>query len=316
MRRLAIARAATAQFDRLRRTRFGRPDGLAATFFLAELHRQEGRAAAAVELYRRPSSRRARKTPTTIRGCRWSEFEARLDAAAADLTAQGHFAEALELGQAMRPLASEVARAPPADRGSSGVGQATARAGRFAADAGRRDDTAEARQHLRQAGADGEQLAELEHRDAELCRGSGRRGRELPARAGLSPGRPRLAGFLRQNPPQRRARGAGRPRRSAAGPGRDRRGPDHAAGCRDEFPTHPATYRARLAGKPGLAGEGRLAASQGAACRQSVSPRADSAKQRMARFAVCPGPAALSPGRRGRDQEPHGRRRPDRMPRR
>ena len=50
---LGDRQAATAQLDRLRRSRFGRPEGLAATLWMGDLAREEGRADEALDHYRR-----------------------------------------------------------------------------------------------------------------------------------------------------------------------------------------------------------------------------------------------------------------------
>ncbi len=252
-------RAAAAQFDRLRRTRFGRPDGLAAAFFLAEIHRQEGRPAAAVEMYKRALQQAGSKDAYENSWLSLETLESRLSAAATDLTAQGHFAEAVELTKAMMPSVSEVlalrrriaAQEAWADQLLT---QAEALPALLA-----ETTRAEARVHFREAGADGERLAELSVASrsyvADLAaaaenyqRGQGYRQAVRVWRA-----------FLRQNPRERRPEAMVGLGESLLALGEIDAALTTLQSCRDEFTTHPATYRARLLESRGWQEKGELA---------------------------------------------------------
>jgi tetratricopeptide (TPR) repeat protein len=252
-------RAAGGQLDRLRRTRFGRPDGMAATFFLAELHRQEGRFAAALEMYQRALQQAGPKDAYENPWLSQGDLETRLGAAAADLTAKGSFAEAVQLCHAMQPLTSEVLalrqRIAAHQAWANQLLTQAASQPTLAAETTR----AEARQHFRQAGADGERLAELSiatrNYIADLAasaenyqRGQGYRQAARVWRA-----------FLRQNPPQRRPEATVGLGESLLALGDVDAALATLESCRQEYPTHPATYRARLLESQGWLEKGDLA---------------------------------------------------------
>jgi tetratricopeptide (TPR) repeat protein len=239
-------RAAAAQFDRLRRGRFGRPDGLAAAFFLAEIHRQEGRPAAAVEMYKQALMQAGPRDAYDNSWLPLATLESRLTAAAADLTAGGHYAESIELTKAMLPLVSEglALRQRIAAREAWG-GQLLAQS-RTQPALLAETTRAEARQHFREAGAGGERLAELSIASRNYVADLAAAAENYQRGQGYRQAARVWRVFLRQNPRERRPEAMVGLGESLLALGAIDAALTALQNCRDEFPTHPATYRARL----------------------------------------------------------------------
>jgi tetratricopeptide (TPR) repeat protein len=251
-------RAAAAQFDRLRRTRFGRPDGLAAAFFLAELHRQEGRPAAAVEMYKRALQQSGPRDAYENSWLPLETLESRLSAAAANLTAQGHFAEAVELTNAMLPLVSEVLalrqRIAAQEAWAGQLLTLAATQPTLLAETTR----AQAREHFRKAGADGERLAELSVATRSYVADLATAAEDYQRGQGYRQSARVWRKFLRQNPRERRPEATVGLGEALLALGEIDAALTALQNCRDEFPTHPATYRARLLESRGWQEKGDL----------------------------------------------------------
>jgi tetratricopeptide (TPR) repeat protein len=259
---LGDRRAAVAQFDRLRRVRYGRPDGLAAAMFLAELHRQEGRAGAALELYRRAILQAGPKDAYHNPWLPLAEFESRLVAAAGDLVAKNHFAEALALAESMGDITSESIslRQRIAARGAWArqlLAQAAAQP-TLEADVTR----AEARRHLRQAGADGERLAALGIASRQYVEDLVAAAENYQQGQGYRQAARVWREFLRQNPREQRPEAMVRLGEALLALGEVEAALTTLQACCEEFTTHPVTYRARVLASQGWLEKGDLARSK------------------------------------------------------
>ncbi|MEX2173556.1 MAG: tetratricopeptide repeat protein [Pirellulaceae bacterium] len=256
---LADRRAAIAQFDRLRRARFGQPEGLAATLFQADLVRQEGRTVEAVAQYKQALQQAGPRESWLNPWLSLEELETRLRLAGDDLIAQGEHAAAVELAQAMPPLVSETLSlmqqiAAQHAWGEKLLAQAASEPAVPAA-----VTRAEARQHFRQAGADGQRLAALRIATRHYIDDLATAAENYQLGQGYRQAAHVYREFLRQNPQERRPEalvGLGQAQLTL---GDTDEGLATLARCRDEFPTHPATYRARLLESLGWREKGDMA---------------------------------------------------------
>lgn len=255
---LGDRRAAVAQFDRLRRVRYGRPDGLAAALFLAELHRQDGRAGAALELYKRAIQQAGPKDAYHNPWLSLADFESRLVAGASDLVAKNHYAEALALADAMAGITSQsVSLRQRVAARSAWAEQLLAQAATqptLEADITR----AEARRHLRQAGADGERLAELGIASRQYVEDLVAAAEHYQAGQGYRQAARVWREFLRQNPRERRPEAMVRLGEALLTLGEIDAALNTLQACSDEFSTHPVTYRARVLASQGWLEKGDL----------------------------------------------------------
>ena len=257
--RLDDNRAAVAQFDRVRRAYFGRPESLAATMFQADLQRQANRPDEAMTLYRRVIQEAG---PREVYRNPWlslTELENALQASVEDFLNKKDYARALDLAKAIPPLVprarsleleARIQLAWADDLDSQAVLEVKLPSTVL---------LAEARAHRREAGAALEGLAKLRfvtryytddlaHSAQSYLDGHGyeqavRVYREL------------LQQSVRAREPEALC-GLGEALLSL--------GQTDAAlaalhQCRDTFPKHPATYRARLLIAAALEEQGKLA---------------------------------------------------------
>jgi tetratricopeptide (TPR) repeat protein len=250
--------SAIAQFDRLRKSRFGRPEGMAATLAQADLAREDGQADAALEYYQRTLQQAGPRETYENPWLPLAELESRLAAAGSDLTAKGHHAAAVELARAMLPLVAETvvlqqqiaAQAAWARKlQQQAVGQPVAQAELLAA---------QSRQHFRQAGADGERLAVLRLPTRHYVDDLAAAAEHYQLGQGYLQAARVYREFLRQNPPTRVPEALVGLGESLLALGQTDDALATLARCRDEFPTHPATYRARLLESQGWQEKGDL----------------------------------------------------------
>jgi tetratricopeptide (TPR) repeat protein len=243
---LGDRQASTTQFERLRRSRFGRPEGIAAALCLGDLAREAGHADEALDHYRRTLQQAGPREAYDNPFLPLAELELRLAAAGSDLTAKGHHAAAVQLARAMPPLVSEIV----ALQQQIAAEQAWARKLQdqaasqpvAAADVSR----AEARQHFRQAGADGERLAALRLATRHYVDDLAAAAEHYQLGQGYRQATRVYREFLRQNPPQRVPEALVGLGQSLLALGQIDDALATLARCRDDFPTHPATYRARI----------------------------------------------------------------------
>jgi tetratricopeptide (TPR) repeat protein len=249
---LGDRRAAIGQYDRLRRARFNRPDGMAATFFLADLACQEGRAAEAVEHFRRAIQQAGPRDTYQNPWLSLQELESRLENAAQELVAKDHFSEAVELAQAMPPLvALPVALRQQIAAHSAWGRQLLAQAA--AQPAAKADITrAQARSHFRQAGAQGQRLAALSVATRSYVGDLATAAEHYQLGQGYRQAVEVWRAFLRQNPPNRRPEAMVGLGEALLALGETDAALAMLRTCREDFPTHPATYRARLLESYGL----------------------------------------------------------------
>lgn len=238
--------AAAGEFDRLRRFYFGYPEALAATIFHGDLVRPDS-PREAVALYKRALSQVA-GTDEAYHNA-WlpaEQFRQRLSLAVDDLSARGYFAEALELAEALIPPFSHVVaveRKASIHRDWAQHLQAQARGEKRVAAA---KTLAEARQHWREAGRMGYDLATLRKTTRwyldDLARAADdyRRGQGYAAAAHL------YRELLRQEPQGREAEALVGLGESLLALGKVQEALVPLERCREAFPKHPATYQARL----------------------------------------------------------------------
>ena len=168
---------------------------------------------------------------------------------------------------------------------------------------------AEARQHLREAGAAAQRLAELRVATRYYPDDLATAGRLFSQGQGYRQAAQAYRALLKQDPQQGQPEALVGLGEALLALGEIDAARAALSRCRENFSKHPATYRARLLESTALAGARATRPGQGTAARQSVPKRPHPAKQRLARFAVCPGPLALPRGQRPRNQKPPGRRR-------
>jgi TolA-binding protein len=260
--RLGDKRAAAEQFERVRRTHFGRPESLAATMFLAELKRQAGQIAVAASLYERIVREAGPRDGYLNAWLSLTELETGLQGALEDFLARQDFPRALALGKSLPPVFGEVKALERQARVLLAWAdylqrQAETRPGK-AAKALRN----ESRQHRREAGLALEQLARLrfatEFYPDDLTASAQSfldgRGYEQAARVY----RQLLRQDIRAREPDALAGlglallSLGKTDAALATLGR----------CRELYPKHPATYRGRLLIAVALAEKGRLAEAE------------------------------------------------------
>src|SRR5205823_509593 len=151
---------ARQQFDRTRRGFFGQPEALAATVFQADLMRRANPDEAVV-LYKRALSQAG---PADVYDNAWlpaEQLQTRLEGAIDDLADRGEFAKAVELAEGLVPL---FARPISIERQANIERAWGTQLGLRAAKEKPQEAAvteAEARQHWRQAGVLGRQLADL-----------------------------------------------------------------------------------------------------------------------------------------------------------
>ncbi len=238
--------AAKSVYDKLRRSRYGRPEGLAATLQMADLVRNEGEAAAALELYQRTLMQAGPREAYQKSWVPLAELESRLAAATADFVAKGNHSAAVELAHRMPPLVAETVALEQEIAAHKGwaeklLAQATAQPATQA-----EVTRAEAREHYRQAGASGERLAALRLATRFYVDDLVAAGEHYRLGQGYTQAARVYREFLRQNPPQRVPEALVGLGESLLALGDLDPAIASLTRCRDDFPAHPATYRARV----------------------------------------------------------------------
>jgi TolA-binding protein len=249
---------AIAQFDRTRRAFFGRPEALAATVLQADLMRQEDNAAEAVALYLRTIQQAGPRDAFHNEWLSLDELQLRVQAAGDDLVAREEFSLALDLARGVTPLLPEVFSI------QQQIAVHEAWAQKLAADAAGHTPLeietaqAEARHHYRDAGAAAERLAELRIASRGYLDDLLNAARLFLLGQGYRQAARVYRAFLRQDPEQ------GQPE-ALVGLGEslltlnDNDGARSAlARCRETYPKHPATYRARILESAALEEQGQL----------------------------------------------------------
>jgi TolA-binding protein len=238
--------AARVSYERLSKLRFGRPDGLAATLLLGELELREGKFAPAVTALE--SVLRQAPAPLTYDN-RWlplDELSERMERACTDLIAKQQLASAVELAGKLVPLVSETtALALQIAAEEAWARQLLSQAGEEPFDTAE-VTRAEARRHVRQAATLGERLASLRvatrHYTTDLAAAAENYREGQGYRQAI-----RLYDeFLRQNPAQGRPEALLGRGQAELTLGQIDKALATLRQCQDDFPTHPASYRARL----------------------------------------------------------------------
>jgi tetratricopeptide (TPR) repeat protein len=238
--------AAMSQYDRLRRSRFGRPEGLAATLQLADLVRRDARADAALELYQRTLQQAGPRAAYQNPWLPLAELESRLAAAAADFVATGNHAAAVELARDMPPLVAESVALEQQIAAHTGWAKQLLVQADSQPAAQAELLRAEARQHYRQAGSDGERLAAMRLATRFYVDDLVSAAEHFRFGQGYVQAARVYREFLRQNPPQRVPEALVGLGESLLALGELDSAIAVLARCRDDFPAHPATYRARV----------------------------------------------------------------------
>jgi TolA-binding protein len=256
----AIARES---YERLSKLRFGRPDGLAATLQLAELDLREGRAAAAVTAF--DSVLRQAPPPTSYEN-RWlplDELRLRLERACAELIARQQFAGAVELAAKLVPLV------PEASALAQQIAAEEAWARRLISQMEQEPyDVAEvtrveARRHYRQAAALGERLATLRVATRHYTTDLAAAAENYRLGQGYRQAIRLYDDFLRQNPVQGQPEALLGRGQAELTLGQVDKALATLKQCQEEFPTHPASYRARLLESNAWKERGDLAKAEG-----------------------------------------------------
>jgi tetratricopeptide (TPR) repeat protein len=250
-------KAAAAQYDRVRRSHFGQPEGLAATVFQAGLL-VTSNPAEAVELFRRALEQAG---PPDAYANSWlprSEWSARFDRAIEMLIAGDRLADALTLAQAMPPFL-------PAATSLLAEGRIQrAWAERLALQSlGEKPEQtavtqAESRQHWREAGAAGRKLAEARVATRYYLSDLAQAASDYLRGQGYEQAASTYRDLLKQDPRQGQPEALvglgetllalGQPVESLAA----------LTGCIEAYPLHPATYRARWLASLALQEQGKL----------------------------------------------------------
>jgi tetratricopeptide (TPR) repeat protein len=256
---LGDRQAALAHFDRLRRSRYGRPEGMAATLWMAELALREGRADEALEHYKRTLLQAGPREAYQNPWLSLADLEQRLVVAGRELIASGHHATAVDLAQAMPPVVPEIMALELRISAHHAWAEKLADQAAIQPAAQAEVSRAQARQHLRQAGADGQRLAQLRlatrHYVDDLAAAAEHYQRGQGFRQAVHVYRE----FLRQNPLERVPEALVGLGESLLALGETDKALTTLAQCRRDFATHPATYRARLLESQGWVEKGDLA---------------------------------------------------------
>jgi tetratricopeptide (TPR) repeat protein len=259
---LGDLRAATAQYDHVRRLYFGQPEAVAATIFHADLVRSDN-VAEAVALYKRALSQLGGFEASYDN--LWlpaEEFRARLSAAIDYFTQRGNFAEALELAESLvAPFSQQEAIQRQAKTHRTWAQQLEERATQEKMPQVEAT-LAEARAHRRQAGALWRKMAGLrvatEFYIDDLAQAADdfRRGHGFAQAVAV------YRELLAQEPRQGEPEGLVGLGESLLALGKIDEAFTVLTQCRDAYPRHPATYQARLLSSQALEEQGKLAEAQ------------------------------------------------------
>jgi tetratricopeptide (TPR) repeat protein len=254
------AEAAT-QLSKVRRAFAGRPEALLAMLYEAELLQQKGDPQQALALYKRlvQEAGSAETYHNPLLPLR--DLDVRLGGAISTFLASQQYEAAVDLASVVTPLLSDVRQAELLAKAQIAWGDHLAKSA--SADLALRGVTeAEARQHYRDAGAQLERLAELriatrKYLDdlaasaANYLRGQG-------YRQAIRVYRKLLEQQTSANRPEALT-GLGEALLAAGEPAEALVALDE---CREMYPNHPATYRARLLGAQALEEQGKIDEAQ------------------------------------------------------
>jgi tetratricopeptide (TPR) repeat protein len=252
---------ALSQFARVRRAFAGRPESLVAMLYEAELQQRKGDAAQSLALYQRLVQEAGVADAYHNPLLPLSELDTRLTAAFNAYVAANQFAEAVTLGTTFGPLLSDVRRAELAAKAHRAWGLHLLKTA--PAELAPRDVVeAEARDHFREAGLQLEELAELRIATRHYLEDLSASAQSYLDGHGFRQAIGMYRLLLAQDPSQNRPE-------ALTGLGEALLSAGDAVGalkvlteCRELFPDHPATYRARFLAAEALEEQGKIAEAQ------------------------------------------------------
>jgi len=254
--------AAEAQFDRIRRSFFGQPEALAATIFHGDLIRRD-RPQEAVALYKRGLTQVA-GTDEAYNNV-WlpaDQFRSRLQTAVDDLAERAQYALALDLAEALiPPFSHTVAVERQATIHRAWARQLEERAEREKPQQAEATK-AEARQHWRQAGALWRQLADLRMATRFYLEDLAAAADDLRRGQGYEQAEVVYRELLRQEPQQGEPEALVGLGETLMALGKIDDALTMLTRCRETYPKHPASYRARLLSSLALQDQGKLPEAQ------------------------------------------------------
>jgi TolA-binding protein len=254
--------AASTQYENIRRNFFGQPEAFAATIFQADLIRAD-KPRDAVALYKRVLAQLASADhPYNNIWLPPEDFGNRLSSAIDDLAARGLFAEALDLAESL------VAPMPPlftVER-QGNIHRAWAR---HLEDRANKEmlpqgpvTRAEARQHWRQAGALWHKLAALDTASRQYVDHLAKSAEDFRRGQGYEQAAVVFRDLLDQESQDVEPEGLVGLGESLLALGKTDEALAVLATCRDTYPRHPMSYRARLLAGMALIEKGQLATAQ------------------------------------------------------
>jgi tetratricopeptide (TPR) repeat protein len=255
-------RAAITQFDVIRRGYFGQPEALAATIFHGDLVRPDN-PREAVALYKRALSQLAGDDEAYNNTWLPAEkFCARMSAAIDDFASHGHFAEAIDLADA---LVSPFSRLVAIER-QANIHRAWARKLEDLAKAQRLPQApvtqAEARHHWRQAGALWRKLADLRMATPQYLDDLAKAADDLRRGNGFEQAVGVYRELLKQEPQQGEPEAVVGLGDCLLALGKTDEALTMLGRCRENYPRHPASYQARLLSSLALVEQGKLPEAQ------------------------------------------------------
>jgi TolA-binding protein len=255
-------RAASAQYENIRRNFFGQPEAFAANIFQADLIRAEN-PRDAVALYKRVLSQLASAdAPYNNAWLPPEELRNRLSAAIDDLAARGLFAESLDLAES---LVAPVSSLVTAER-QANIHRAWAR---HLEDRAKKEmlpqrpvTQAEARQHWRQAGTLWHQLAALDTASRQYVENLVKSAEDFRRGQGYEQAAVVYRELLEQGSQSNEPEALVGLGESLLALGQTEEALSVLATCRDTYPRHPVSYRARLLAALAMIEKGQLTAAQ------------------------------------------------------
>jgi TolA-binding protein len=256
------ARAAASQYENVRRNFFGQPEAFAAAIFLADLIRADN-PRDAVALYKRVLAQLA--SADVHYNNTWlpaEEFRTRLSSAIDDLATRGLFAEAVDLAESLvAPVSPQVTVERQANIHRAWARQLEDRAKKELLPH-RPVTQAEARQHWRQAGALWHKFAALDAASRQYLDHLTKSAEDFRRGQGYEQAAVVYRELLdqeSQNGEPEALVGLGE---SLLALGQIEEALTVLATCRDAYPRHPVSYRARLLAGVALIEKGQLTTAQ------------------------------------------------------
>jgi tetratricopeptide (TPR) repeat protein len=250
--------ATQTQLDHTRRAFFGFPEGLAATVFFADLILPTD-PLEAVALYKRALSQAGTEDTFDNIWLPTDQLQRRLEKAIDSLIAARQFDVALDLASSMAPLfprAVALARQAETNRAWARALEETSRTEKTP-QAG--VTAAEARQEWRQAGAAQRQLADLRVATRYYLDDLARAADDFRRGQGYEQAVAVYRDLLHQNPPQGHPEALIGLGEALLALGKTEEALQALDSCRESYPNHPASYRARLLASLTLQEKGKLA---------------------------------------------------------